>query len=168
MAPVAEYETLLTDNARVISSAIRRVLGHRNKALLPDVEQEVRLALWKRIQTGKRIDHPVSYVYRAALTTALGVLKRLTPETAPLDEGSMAKVAVGDNNTPGSLFPAERDRLLEEMLGQLKIEQARALRGYLSGLNHRELAALYGWSESVARHRIYRGLDTLRSLSRHP
>ncbi len=80
----------------------------------------------------------------------------------------MSGVATGEANNPGNLLPAERGRLLEEMLGKLNIEQARALRGYLSGLNHREVAALFGWSESVARHRIYRGLETLRSWSRHP
>jgi RNA polymerase sigma factor (sigma-70 family) len=165
LAPVADYEALLNDNARVMSSAIRRVLGRRHRTLVPAVEQEVRLALWKRIQTGKKIDHPVSYVYKAALTTALGVVKRLAPETAPLDEGTMENVGTGQTDSPGNLLPAERTRLIEEMLDKLNVDQSRALRGYLSGLNHREVATLYGWSESVARHRIYRGLETLKSLS---
>lgn len=78
----------------------------------------------------------------------------------------MATAASGEMETPRSLLPVEKGHLLEQMLGQLNSEQARALRGYLSGLNHREVATLYGWSESVARHRIYRGLQALKSLSR--
>jgi hypothetical protein len=35
---------------------------------------------------------------------------------------------------------------------------------HLSGFNHVEVAALHGWTESVARHRIYRGLRSLRDL----
>ncbi len=167
VAPVADYEALLFDNARVMSSAIRRVLGSRHETHVPDVEQEVRLALWKRFQTGKKIDHPVSYVYKAALTTALGVVKRLSTESASLDEESITEAVAGRSESPGNLLPAEKKRLLEEALEQLNPDQSRALRGYLSGLNHREVAKLYGWSESAARHRIYRGLDALKSLSQH-
>lgn len=165
MAPAADYETLVHKHARVMSSAIRRVLGHRHEMLVPDVEQEVRLALWKRIRTGKTIDHPVSYVYKAARTTALGVMKHQASEAAPLDEGLMSNLKERQTEERNNLLPAERKRLLEQMLEQLSIDQSRALRGYLTGLNHREVAHLYGWSESVARHRIYRGIEALRSLS---
>ncbi len=164
MTPVADYETLVDKHARVMSSAIRRVLGRRLEALVPDVEQDVRLALWKRIRTGKKIEHPVSYVYKAARTTALGVLKHRALEATPLDEGSMANLKARQTEERDHLLPAERTRLLEQMLEQLSTDQSRALRGYLTGMNHREVARLYGWSESVARHRIYRGLEALKSL----
>ena len=71
-------------------------------------------------------------------------------ETAPLDEGTMENAGTDRAESPGNLLPAERTRLIEEMLEKLNVEQSRALRGYLSGLNHREVATLYGWSESVA------------------
>jgi len=148
-----------------MSSAIRRVLGSRHETLVPDVEQEVRLALWKRIRTGKKIDHPVSYVYKAARTTALGVMRHQASEATPLDERSMAKLKARQTEERRNLLPAERSRLLEQMLEQLNADQSRALRGYLTGMNHREIARHYGWSESVARHRIYRGLEALRSMS---
>ena len=165
MAPVADYDTLVHKHARVLSSAIRRVLGRRHETLVPDIEQEVRLAFWKRIRTGKKIDHPISYVYKAARTTALGVMKRLAAETAPLGEGSMSNLKARQTEERRNLLPAERTRLLEQMLEQLSTDQSRALRGYLTGMNHREVARHYGWSESVARHRIYRGLEALKSMS---
>lgn len=152
-------------HARVMSSAIRRALGGRHETLVPDIEQDVRMALWKRMRTGKKIDHPVSYVYKAARTTALGVLKHHASEAAPLDEGSMSNLKARQTEERHNLLPAERTRLLEQMLEQLSTDQSRALRGYLTGMNHREVARLYGWSESVARHRIYRGMETLKSLS---
>ena len=139
MAPAADYETLVHKHARVMSSAIRRVLGHRHEMLVPDVEQEVRLALWKRLQTGKKIDYPVSYIYKAALTTALGVMKRLAPEAAPLDEGSMAEVQAGPYERSRDLLPAERARLLEQMLEKLPTDQPIRLRFHL------RRAKLYGY-----------------------
>jgi DNA-directed RNA polymerase specialized sigma24 family protein len=61
------------------------------------------------------------------------------------------------------LTPAERTYLLTELLDQLPLEQARAVRAYLAGFTATEVARLYGWSPSVARHRIYRGLQSLRT-----
>ena len=166
MAPVTDYETLVQKHARVMSSAIRRVLGRRNEALVPDIEQEVRLALWKRIRGGKKIDHPVSYVYKAARTTALGVMKHQPSEAASLDDGSLSTLKARQTEERHHLLPVERTRLLEQMLEQLSTDQSRALRGYLTGMNHLEVARLYGWSESVARHRIYRGMEALKSRAR--
>jgi len=148
----ADYTTLIERHAAVVRSAIRRVLGRRHTELSDDVEQELRLALWKRVQGGKEIEHPVSYLYRAAVTTAWAVLKHEAPKEAELEAVEIA--------APGQ--DPEAGLLIDEMLGHLPAEQSRAVKAYLAGFNHTEIAALYGWSPSVARHRIYRALDTLR------
>jgi DNA-directed RNA polymerase specialized sigma24 family protein len=62
-----------------------------------------------------------------------------------------------------ALSLAERTCLLTALLDQLPLEQARAVRAYLAGFTAMEVARLYGWSPSVARHRIYRGLQSLRT-----
>lgn len=165
MESSADFERLVEQHARVMSSAIRRVLGRRHETLVPDVEQEVRLALWKRLGRGKKIDHPVSYLYKAALTTALAVMKRQAPAERSLDDERMQEAHARDSEPQRGLLPAERSRLLEQLLGRLPEDQARALKGYLAGLNHREVAALYDWTESVARHRIYRGIEALKALA---
>src|SRR5689334_19542914 len=56
--------------------------------------------------------------------------------------------------TAEDLATAERACVLSELLAQLPAEQERALRAYLAGFSHTETAALYGWSEAVARHRM--------------
>jgi RNA polymerase sigma factor (sigma-70 family) len=127
------------------------------------VEQEVQLALWKRLGSGKEISHPASYVYRVALLTALAVVRRQGSEALSLEE---VGVAEPPTSTPGELQPAERARLIEEVLEQLEPEEARALRAYLAGFNHTEVARLFGWGEAVARHRIYRTLERLREAAR--
>ncbi len=147
-----QYAELIERHAKVVRGAIRRALGPRHADLGEDVEQELKLALWKRVQGGKRIEHPVSYLYRAAMTTAWAVLKR---QPALGGEVDAERAAYQDT-------AAESRIRVREILGGLPAEQARALRAYLAGFNHAEVAALYGWTESVARHRIYRGLDALR------
>ncbi len=158
----AEFDRLLRDHARVVSSAIRRVCSRRYGSLVPDVEQEVYVALWKRLESGKEIVHPVSYLYKVALTTALSVVRRHVSAGEPLPPGD----GDPDAPTPGylGLAPVEQSRLLSEVLARLPADESRAVRAYLAGFNHVEVAALYAWSPSVARHRIYRGLESLRGL----
>ena len=154
------FEALLSDYSRLVASAIRRVCSRRWQSLVPDVQQEVYAALWKRLGSGKEIDHPASYVYKVALTTALAVVRQHGPETAPLEADPEAP-AVPADGFPG-LFPAERARLLSEALGRLSPDEERAVRAHLAGFSHVEVARLYGWTESVARHRIYRAIDALK------
>lgn len=142
-----------------MAAAIRRVCGRRHHALVPDVQQELYLALWKRLQSGKEIEHPTSYLYKAALTTALAMVRKLESEsgsTGPVDADRAADTAAADG--PG----VEPSRLLAELIETLGDEEARAVRAYLAGFNHKEIAQLYGWTESVARHRIYRSIQELR------
>ena len=155
-----EFEELLERYARLMGSAIRRVCGRKHRDLIPDVEQEVRLALWKRLQGGERIAHPISYLHKVALTTALAVVRRHEREETTMD-GEIEPASAPPPGR-GELLPPEIGRLLEQAFEQLPLEQTRALRAYLAGFNHLEVAKLYGWSESAARHRIYRGLEALR------
>lgn len=160
----SEFEQLVDKYARVMSRAIRRVCGRRRRALVPDVEQEVRLALWKHLRGGKKIDHPVSYLYKMALTTALAVLARHKPEEGAVNVEQLESLPPSE--AMPELEPPERARLLEQLIARLPLEQSRALRAYLAGFNHREIARLFGWSESTARHRIYRGIDALRAAAK--
>jgi RNA polymerase sigma-70 factor (ECF subfamily) len=154
----SDFEHLIRAHARVMAAAIRRVCGRRHGALVPDVQQEVYLALWKRLQSGNPIDHPVSYLYKVALTTALAMVRKLGPDrAAPEEEADLA--AAPDAR---ALHPLERARLLAEVLEALEPDEARALKAYLAGFGHAEVARLFGWTESVARHRVYRSMEKLR------
>src|SRR5262245_2767780 len=160
-----DFDELVRNYSRVAAAAIRRVCALRYRSLIPDIEQEVYTALWRRLQGGKEIEHPVSYIYKTALTTALAVVRKNVPETV--------SIAAGEESVPdeqdgafADLLPAERSRLLAEVLEQLPAEQSRAVRAHLAGYSHTEIAALYGWSGSVARHRVYRGIEMLKQKMR--
>jgi RNA polymerase sigma factor (sigma-70 family) len=158
--PRADFEVLLARYARMIDAVARRVCGRHHHCLLPDVEQEVRLALWRRLQDGDAIRHPAAYVYKVALATSLAVVRRYRPAREDL----LADPEDGRPPRPEweRLLPPERTLLVEQVLERLTPDEARALRGYMSGLNHEELARLYGWTASSSRHRVYRTLEQLR------
>ena len=159
----AAFSDLIDSHARLIASAIRRVCSRRHAALIPDIEQDVRAALWKRLRDGKEIAHPVSYIYKVAMTSALAAVRRFPAAselpTEPVESGSSGETFLG-------LRPAEQSRLLAEGLAALPSDEARAVRAHLAGFNHVDVAALYGWTAATARHRIYRGLEKLRARLR--
>jgi len=154
------FEALVRAHSRLVSGAIRRVCSRRYRALVPDIEQEVYEAIWKRLGSGKEIEHPSSYLYKVALTTALAVVRKHAPETTPIE--AISETSAGGPGPFGGLLPAERARLLAEVLELLPPDNARALRAHLAGFSHEEVATLYGWTPSVARHRIYRSIESLR------
>jgi RNA polymerase sigma factor (sigma-70 family) len=162
-SPQEEFLAFTQQYRGVIVSAIRRVCGTTSDRLLPDVEQDVYLALWQRWNDGHPIDYPVSYLYKVAMRTALAVMR--TYRTADVDESALEASPTTELSLTINGFSAvERACLLTELLGQLPPEHARAVRAYLAGFSYTETAALYGWSASVARHRIYRGLQALKAF----
>jgi RNA polymerase sigma factor (sigma-70 family) len=162
-SPQEEFLAFTQQYRGIIVSAIRRVCGAASDSLLPDVEQEVYLALWQRWDDRHHIDFPVSYLYKVAMRTALAVMRtysapnveEFTAETSPTAEPSL---------TIDGFSSVERACLLTELLDQLPTEQARAMRAYLAGFSHTEAATQLGWSDAVARHRIYRGIRALKAL----
>jgi RNA polymerase sigma factor (sigma-70 family) len=157
-----EFLAFIQPYKGIIVSAIRRGCGAAYPWLHPDVEQEVYLALWQRWQDGPRLDYPISYLYKVALRTALAMLRTNTSQN--LEMHTVVRHPHAAQGTAiEELSSAERTCLLTELLDQLPLEQARAVRAYLAGFTAVEVARLYGWSPSVARHRIYRGLQSLRT-----
>jgi RNA polymerase sigma factor (sigma-70 family) len=161
-----DFAALVERYSRLVASAIRRVCRDRHRLLIPDVQQDVYAALWKRLGSGKNIDHPASYLYKMALTAALAEVRKHMGE-APLEDEHVEMSDRGGSAPPplnpaGDLLPAERRHWISEAIGALPLEQARAVRAHLAGFNHHEVAAIFGWTESVARHRIYRGLHLLK------
>ncbi len=118
------------------------------------------MALWRRFKDGAAVRHLPAYVYKTALRAALAEIRKRRRENivdAPPEE-SAPEPAAAENG----IREAQRALLLEQVLARLDGEHQRAVRAHLAGFNHREVAELYGWTESVARHRVYRGIERLK------
>ena len=161
-SPQEEFCAFIQQYKGIIVSAIRRGCGAAYPHLRSDVEQEVCLVLWQRWQDGFCLDYPVSYLYKVALRMALAALHTHTASDLEMHMGERRPHAM-QGTAIEALSSAERTCLLTALLDQLPYEQARAVRAYLAGFTAKEVAQLYGWSPSVARHRIYRGLQSLRT-----
>ena len=134
-----------------------------------DLCQEVRIRIWHALASGERIaDAPASYVYRTAMSAALDMIRRRRARREePLedcrDSGNpvLAGTAVAAE-CEGSLEEEELAEKISRVISDLAEPRDVAVRMYLAGYNHREIAALVGWTEAKARNLLYRGLADLR------
>ena len=164
-----------------VSSALDRVLarfaervryiGIRHGLTGSDVEdllQEVRLRLWKALESDEKIlAAPASYVHRTAVSAALDVLRRRRArrETPARLSRPSGIAMLGES-------PAA-DRLMEEIELQEQVGRAveqliparrSVVKMYLSGYGREEIADLLGWTEPTTRNLLYRGLADLREI----
>ena len=164
--PEEQLERLVRDYARVIRSAVARVAGRRHLAdrVVDDVEQEVRIALWKRLRSEQPIEHASSYVFKAARREAIRALRReAARRTEDLPQGWEQLQDQG----AGPMEVLETQALgarIEAALRQLAPDRQRAVRARLMGLEYDEIERLTGWAYDRTRNLVSRGLADLRKL----
>ena len=154
--------------ARYRESVVRVARRHGlSDQLLDEAIQELRIRLWRTFPGSEQLAQvSAGYLYRAAVTAALIVLRR-----------RRAKRESGVELTPGfeEITPARGprpDQALDETelaerlvraVDQLPSARQAVLRLHLRGYHRDEIAALLGWSEAKTRNLLYRGLDDLRT-----
>ena len=137
---------------------------------IDEVLQDVRIRMWRALSTGGAVKLETltrSYVYRAATSAALDLLRRRRARREHLTES-----LVPDERFPASGFAAPDQSVLgREMLDGVAAAMAEmqpnrrvAVRLHLMGYDREEIADLLHWSEAKTRNLLYRGLEDLRHL----
>jgi RNA polymerase sigma factor (sigma-70 family) len=160
------FEALVAGFGRLVAHAVRQVAGGAAANDLDDIEQDVLLALWKRVGAEQDIEHPASYVYKAAIREAVRAVARVRRRAEePLPEAEPeAEAGALRQETTGEQLVAERERreVLRAALAALPPDRARAVRAHLAGWSVDEVMRLHGWSYQRARNLIARGMADLR------
>jgi RNA polymerase sigma factor (sigma-70 family) len=170
-----KLEQIVSEYGRLIRSVVRKVCRARPVIDVEDVEQEVRLKLWKVLSNRTEIDHFPSYVYRVAYSVAIDHLRRVdvrpedqffsgeSDETGDAQTGELERVPDGSTVAPDRLAACrEAAAAVGAEIERLSEKRRQAVKLYLLGMNHVEISTTTGWSESVARNHLYRGLTDLR------
>jgi RNA polymerase sigma factor (sigma-70 family) len=154
--------------------AMLRSVGRRrglHGAELGELTQEVRVRLWQALVEREKIERvKTSYVYRAALSAAVDLIRRrrsraeepLEPDTS----GAPLRPALAvDRARPDSDFELrELGESIDRAVSQLAEPRDVIVRLHLSGYDRHEIARMMGWTEPKVRNLIYRGLADLRDL----
>lgn len=161
--PDARFDALVRDYGRLIRHAIRRAAGPDAPRLADDIEQAVLVSLWQQIAREQTIDHPASYVYRAAVREAVRAVRRERAHAAmAVPVGEQPEQGMRGTTPDESVARREQRAALRASLETLRPERARAVRAHLAGFSVDEIMQLGGWPYQRARNLIARGMADLR------
>lgn len=174
----------MNDAARApLPDALRRLLEEfrgRLRALVlqrcpqelgidPDeVEQEIRIRLWKTLQRERNIDHPASYLHKTALSVIVDLVRRRSarPDLSMAD--ALDTTLESDTVSPEAGAPeqvAERHAFAQAVMqavASLPERRRRPVQLHLQGFGTAQIGVLLQMSEPTARNLVYRGLEELR------
>lgn len=155
----SRFEGMVRQYGRLISTVVARVGGQATNLYREDIEQQVLIELWRQVDREQRIDHPSSYLYRAAVRETVRVLKReLSREASALADG-----AGGGDSPFQSLAEKEQADQVEACVAALPTDRQHAVRAHLAGFDVREVMRMHGWPYQKARNLIARGMAELRA-----
>ena len=159
------FELLVEGYGRLVAQAVRRVAGVASGNDLDDIQQDVMLALWKRLSREQTIEHPASYLYKAAIREAVRAVGRLRRRAEDPLETQTLEPRV-EPEAERVVEAREQQALLQAALDTLAPDRARAVRGHLAGLGVNELMQLYGWPYQRTRNLVARGMADLKDALR--
>ena len=164
----ARFESLMVQYDRLIRSIVARVgrrmgFGRDSFLLREDIEQEVRLDLWKQVARGQMIEFPATYIYKATIRETLRALRRQASRAMDSIDGDTAAEEVRDPGDPLQVLMAkEKMAIILVGLGSLTPERKSAVCAHLAGFQFQEIMLQFGWSYQRARNLIARGMADLR------
>ena len=167
-----DLEQLLRTKAFLdeMSGSIRNILLAYFPDMTPqekdDIDNEVKLKLWKKAVGGKKIDNLRSYLWRVVYTSALDLLgERMNY----INIERLVEMGETETPVPREIFSPDsmvQDReyalLLKKAVESLPERRKAVLQLHLAGLDIQKIAFSLTWSENQVRHLLYRGLEDLR------
>jgi RNA polymerase sigma factor (sigma-70 family) len=161
--PDPRIEAIVAQYGRLIRHIVHRVGGPSVALVRDDIEQDVIVALWRRLEGEQPVQHPASYIYKAAVRETLrAVHRQLASRMQPLDdEAAGARAPVSAD--PLVTLQGRRDgALIRKALSRLAADRRRAVQAHLAGYDVQEVMEMFGWTYQKARNLIARGIADLR------
>lgn len=164
--PNEEIRALLEQYGALIRRVVARVGGRVLQGGQEDVAQAVAMSLWQQVSREQTIEHPSSYIYRAAIRETVRAVKqeldRRRTQTS-IDDEAAPPLAGSGPDPEAAASAGELGRAIELAVTKLAADRQQAVRAHLSGYSVDEIMQTYGWPYQKARNLIARGLSDLRA-----
>lgn len=135
-----------------------------------EVEQQVRIRLWKALQRDRSGAFSASYIQRIVASTAIDAMRRarVRPSEPGSSEAEWSPERLDGNATGPDMVASdeERVRILARCMDELPQRRRLPISLHLEGHSFREVGLVIGVSEEAARKLVSRGLKTLRARLR--
>jgi len=154
---------------------IEQLIGHWRRLLsglakrhgldaveLDEIEQDVRIRLWRHAERQPEAGTAPSYVYGAVMSAVMDLLRTRRVHSGrrvSLDDVSYVLPAAPDSPAEAAVMAA-----LEQALRQMEQSRRVVVRLHLDGKDRDAIAAILGWSDAKVRNLLYRGLEDLRTI----
>lgn len=127
--------------------------------------QEVRIRLWKALETGENIrSAPASYVYRTTVSAVVDYIRRRRARREEaLDTAAVEPLASRSDEADSRTRASDVEGAVERALAALPSARQAVVRLHLAGYDRFEIAELLGWTEAKTRNHLYRSLELMRS-----
>lgn len=166
----AELERLLSGFRGRLKAIIAQRCPPRLGLDADEIEQEVRIRLWKVLASERVVEHPASYLQRVTLSVIVDLLRRRSARPnldqaealEDMDSESLADSARADPLQQAQ--SAAAGAAVMQALAQLPERRRRPVQLHLQGFGTAQVGQLLGISEAAARNLVYRGLEELREL----
>ena len=167
----ARLQQVLSDFGSRLGVLMRTYRLDRHGIDPADVEQEVRIRLWKAIARDRSGAFHASYVQRVVASTVIDALRRAEVRAAePLPEEDddnpvdLGEHSVGPEQSAGDV---ERMQGIERCMNEIPERRRVVVALHLQGFSLQEIADLAGIaSAEAARKLVSRGLEELKSRLR--
>ena len=163
--PSAALEHVVQRFARFIHQTAGR--DGLSAAEQEEAVQEVRIRLWKALETSENIGTaPASYVYRTTVSAVVDFIRRRRArrEERLDDPGMVQPLARRSDEADARARAGDIERAVERALGTLPSARQAVVRLHLAGYDRFEIADLLGWTEAKTRNHLYRSLELMRTL----
>ena len=166
---VSEIENTIEQFSQLIRSAIRKTSPQIDQSDMDDIEQEVKIKIWRKVlKSEKEIHNFGSYIWKVTYTTTSRTMKNLFIQRKHLLGGvesgkSIEEVPQVDMNDPDQQFETrELMEIIRESVNSLIDSRRQVLKLYLMGMSLNEIADFLCWSEAKTRNLLSRGLADIR------
>ncbi len=168
-------ESQIKEVIETFACLIRRIVAshiYQNDGIdLEDIEQEVKIKIWKFLKKGKKVDKLPSYIKKVAFTTTVDELRKMLKQCPSRELPDLKRLfsygffEEGNEETwsPESLLSSKEARLLvRDAVESLGDNRRQVLRLYLKGMSVEDISYSLSWDKTKVRHLLYRGIDDLR------
>jgi len=178
---MADFETRLKQVIADFSALIRNVILmnlHRTDDVdIEDIEQEIKLKLWKLLKKGKRVDNLPSYIRKMAYSATVDELRKMRKQvpTRELQSGAdrdslreLLSAKWPSQSPPDELEWKEMRAAVRGQIEGLGEDRKCILLLYLAGMSVEEMSEFCRWDKVKVRHLLYRGISDLKEKIKGP
>jgi RNA polymerase sigma-70 factor (ECF subfamily) len=166
---ISGIENTIEQFSQLIRRAIRKTSPQIDLSDMDDIEQEVKIKIWKEIlKSEKEIQNFGSYIWKVTYTTTCRVMKKLFMHKKQLLLQGESSVSIEDfpelmiHNPDRQYEKKELLELIRESVDSLIESRRQVLKLYLMGMDLNEISEFYAWSDGKTRNLLSRGLSDLR------